>query len=813
MLKAIYLKKLSIFMAVIMMVCILTATPFTVSAAETNVFSYEYIEDNYVMITEYTGSSKSVTIPAKIDGYEVYAVDSNVFNESSNIESIKISNGIVFINSYAFANCKNLKSVSIPESVIYIGDGILYGTAYYNNSSNWLNNVLYAGKYAIKVKDNVQSVSLKHGTIGIASLAALYCNKLTAFTIPDTVKYISDAAIYCCEKMKSITLPYGLEYIGFWSVGFTGPGDYNEPPTKISDFRVVGASGTLAEGYAEYFGFKFADGSKAKSVTLNRNTLTLGVGESYTLIKTVKPSSAANCSWSSSNSSVASVNSNGKVTAKKAGTANITVKTASGLTSSCRVTVKNAPSSVKVNPTSLTLGKGETYIISESTNSGSYAWGFGWNSSNTSVATVEKASGNKAKITAKGNGTANITVKLYNGKTASCKVTVKNAPSSVSLTAKNLTLGKGETYIIAQNSNSGSYAKSFTWSSSNSSVATIEKTSGNKAKITAKGNGTATITFKTYNGKTASCKVNVKNAPASVKINPTSLTLGVGETYTISESTNSGTYANAENLKWSSSNTSVATVSKGSGNKAVVTAKGRGTANITIKLYNGKTATCKVTVKSAPTSVKLSATKLSMDPGNTYIISESSNSGSYAKNFVWSSSDPAVAAVEKTSGNKAKITAISPGTATVYVKLYNGVTASCIVTVKNNVIQGEADKEADKVVELVNAERTKQGLPGLVADADLNMAAKIRAKELVESFSHTRPNGTYCNTVLIDNEIPYGFMGENIAKGGDDVNKVMELWMNSEGHRKNILSANFNKIGVACYEYKEHVYWVHIFTD
>lgn len=728
MLKAIYLKKLSIFMAVVMMLCILTATPFTVSAAETNAFNYEYIEDNYVMITEYTGSSKSVTIPAKIDGYEVYAVDSDMFNESSNIESIKVSNGIEFINSYAFANCQNLKSVSIPESVVYIGDGILNGTAYYNNSSNWLNNVLYAGKYAIKVKDNVQSVSLKHGTIGIASLAAFYCNKLTAFTIPDTVKYISDAAIYCCEKMKSITLPYGLEYIGFWSVGFTGPSDYGEPPTKISDFRVVGASGTLAEDYAEYFGFKFADGSKAKSVTLNRSTLTLGAGESYTLIKTVKPSSAAKCSWSSSNSSVASVNSNGKVTAKKAGTATITVKTASGLTSSCRVTVKNAPSSVKVNPTSLTLGKGETYIISESTNSGSYAWGFGWNSSNTSVATVEK-------------------------------------------------------------------------------------TSGNKAKITAKGNGTATITFKTYNGKTASCKVNVKNAPASVKINPTSLTLGVGETYTISESTNSGTYANAENLKWSSSNTSVATVSKGSGNKAVVTAKGRGTANITIKLYNGKTATCKVTVKSAPTSVKLSATKLSMDPGNTYIISESSNSGSYAKNFVWSSSDPAVAAVEKTSGNKAKITAIGPGTATVYVKLYNGVTASCIVTVKDNVIQGEADKEADKVVELVNAERTKQGLPGLVADADLNMAAKIRAKEIAESFSHTRPNGTYCNTVLIDNEIPYGFMGENIAKGGDDVNKVMELWMNSEGHRKNILSANFNKIGVACYEYKEYVYWVQIFTD
>ncbi len=92
-------------------------------------------------------------------------------------------------------------------------------------------------------------------------------------------------------------------------------------------------------------------------------------------------------------------------------------------------------------------------------------------------------------------------------------------------------------------------------------------------------------------------KVTVKSAPASVKTNPTSLTLGKGETYTISESTNSGSYANAANLKWSSSNSRVATVTKGSANKAVIKAKSKGTAYIKIKLYNGKTAQCKVTVK------------------------------------------------------------------------------------------------------------------------------------------------------------------------------------------------------------------------
>ena len=91
--------------------------------------------------------------------------------------------------------------------------------------------------------------------------------------------------------------------------------------------------------------------------------------------------------------------------------------------------------------------------------------------------------------------------------------------------------------------------------------------------------------------------VNVYNAPKSVKLSKTSLTLKKGQTYTISESTNKGSYANAENLRWSSSNTRVATVAKGNANKATIKAVKKGTAYITIKTYNGKTASCKVTVK------------------------------------------------------------------------------------------------------------------------------------------------------------------------------------------------------------------------
>lgn len=338
------------------------------------------------------------------------------------------------------------------------------------------------------------------------------------------------------------------------------------------------------------------------SINLNCSSLILGVGESTTLVKTILSSNADQaCTWSSSNATVASVSSNGKVTAKKTGSATITVKSSKGLTAQCKVTVKNPPTSVNTNPTSLTLGKGETHTISESTNSGSYAnaANLKWSSSNTSVATVKKGSGNKATVTAKGVGTAYVKITLYNGKTAQCKVTVKPSPSAVKTNPASVTLGVGESYTISESTNSGSYANAanLKWTTSNSNVATVTKGSGNKAKITAKGVGTAYIKITLYNGKTAQCKVTVKSAPVSVRLSSSGLTLNRGKTYTISEFTNAGSYANSANLKWSSTNSSVASVAKGSANKAVITAKSKGTAYIRITLYNGKTAQCRVTVK------------------------------------------------------------------------------------------------------------------------------------------------------------------------------------------------------------------------
>lgn len=294
---------------------------------------------------------------------------------------------------------------------------------------------------------------------------------------------IDDHFLVMPEQSYSYTLPAGKYYL------------YYNPYNDGEYHFIITASYTVTK------------------LSLNRGTLGLGVGESYGLVKTVNPAGVPTV-WSSSNTAVATVDKNGKVTGKKAGTATVTL-TAGNKKASCTVTVKSAPASIRINPASLKLGVGEKYTVSECTNSGSYAnaANLRWTSSNTSVAAITKQQGtNKAVITAKKAGSTDITIKTYNGKRYTCKLTVYAAPSSVRLSHTSLTLKKGQSYTISESSPSGSYANAanLRWTSSNNKVATVTKNGGNKATVKAVNKGTATVKITLFNGKTASCKVTVK---------------------------------------------------------------------------------------------------------------------------------------------------------------------------------------------------------------------------------------------------------------------------------------------------------------
>ena len=123
------------------------------------------------------------------------------------------------------------------------------------------------------------------------------------------------------------------------------------------------------------------------------------------------------------------------------------------------------------------------------------------------------------------------------------------------------------------------------------------------------------------------------------------------------------------------------------------------------------------------------------------------------------------------------------------------------------------DEKQIAIMALVNGERRKAGVPELTAIAPLSQAAMIRAKELTASFSHTRPDGKSCFTVLSENGIQYKSAGENIAMGQRTAEAVMNSWMNSSGHKNNILNPKFTMLGVGHYSQNNTTYWVQLFIS
>ena len=125
---------------------------------------------------------------------------------------------------------------------------------------------------------------------------------------------------------------------------------------------------------------------------------------------------------------------------------------------------------------------------------------------------------------------------------------------------------------------------------------------------------------------------------------------------------------------------------------------------------------------------------------------------------------------------------------------------------------GGVQEAAAAVASLVNAARRDAGLSELELDADLCAAAQARAQEIAQSFSHTRPDGSSCFTILEEFGVSYRAAGENIAMGQRTPEEVMDGWMNSSGHRANILNGTFTSIGVGYYvDGAGAAHWVQIF--
>ena len=297
--------------------------------------------------------------------------------------------------------------------------------------------------------------------------------------------------------------------------------------------------------------------SVPKSVKLNKNDITFGIGEKYTLVTTVENGDISQVAFTTSDRKVATVDNNGKITAVGTGTATITANTYNGLKAKCKVTVKKLADSIKLDKTSITLGVGEQYDFSSSIPNGTAAYFRSYYSDNTVIATVQKSGG---LMTAKTAGTTTIRCKLSSGREATCKVTVKSAPSSVTLNYTTSTLKVGQSEAIKVTYNNNAYSFKNKWTSSNTYVATVNS----DGKIYAKSLGSTTISYRTYNNKTASFKLTVSgsavkcldistwqgyvdfNKVKSAGYNYVILRAGFGREYSQKDNTFERNYANAK---------------------------------------------------------------------------------------------------------------------------------------------------------------------------------------------------------------------------------------------------------------------------
>lgn len=215
--------------------------------------------------------------------------------------------------------------------------------------------------------------------------------------------------------------------------------------------------------------------------------------------------------------------------------------------------------------------------------------------------------------------------------------------------------------------------------------------------------------------------------------------------------------------------------------------------NFTIKTINGTSSgkTESVSVDYGLSTVMKAANTKS---GSTYAFFYKDANSSYKQFSSYSS----------TSSVSYRPRKVNDYTFIIYSK-YNNITTNKIVTI-NARISPVAKSELDRI----NAERKKAGVSPLSLDNELTYVAGIRAEEIKKSYSHTRPDGRICYTVLSDNNISYkSSAGENIAYGYKDYSAVMDAWMKSQGHKDNILNKNFTKVGIGIYE----KYWTQLFSD
>ena len=419
----------------------------------------------------------------------------------------------------------------------------------------------------------------------------------------------------------------------------------------------------------------------ATGITVDKTATTIVKGATDKLTATLVPADAnGTITWSTSDSSVATVSSDGTVTAVKNGTATVTAK-CGDLSAQTKVTVINPLKAITITGTTHSIKKGQTtqlgltYDPADTTDSVAATW----TSSNTSVATVSKT----GLVTALKDGSTTI------------KATVGNVSSTYDIAVKEVKLTgikmeekalihKGDTKALTVEYTPADTTddKTVAWSSSDSTVASVD----NNGIVTAVKPGSAVITAKVGNYQ-ATCAVTVDAPLKEIVPEKAIIDMVKKQTANIAYSVVPADTTDSKDVTFTSSDETVAKVNS----DGKVTAKKAGQATVTITGANGIKATVTVNVSEIPVNeVVLSAQDEIIEAGAKKVITATlkpENNTDDNQDVTWTTSDEKIAkvVVDKDDSHKATIEGIAAGSAVITATAANGTKAECTVKVPKHI--------------------------------------------------------------------------------------------------------------------------------
>lgn len=419
----------------------------------------------------------------------------------------------------------------------------------------------------------------------------------------------------------------------------------------------------------------------ATGISLNKSTLSLEKGSSEKLTATLTPADASDTvSWSSSNSSVATVAADGTVTAVANGNAKITA-TVGNYSASCDVTVVTSLKSISIKGTTDTIKKGQTtqlqvtYDPEDTTDDKTVTW----SSADATIASVDAT----GLVTALKDGTTTIKATV-GSKTAEYTINVQEIKLTGISIADEQTIHRGETGKLAviYTPENTTDDKTVTWSSSNASVASVAK----DGTITANAIGSAVITA-TVGTHEDTCTVTVDAPLKSIVPEKTKIELVKNQSADLSYSLNPTDTTDSQEVTFTSADPTIVSVDA----SGKMTAKKAGTTTITLAGANNIKADVEVIVTEIPINqVVLNIQSKNVEIGETVALTATilpENNTDDDQSITWKSSDDSIATVaaDSADGSKATVTAVKGGTVTISATASNGTEATCTIKVLKHI--------------------------------------------------------------------------------------------------------------------------------